>query len=66
MRIIRKIDNLLVKVALPWTQDNTQDRPADIVVNIDGGLKEGTKGTTYCRAMWLQVLSAGIRCISIW
>jgi hypothetical protein len=42
MRIIRKIDNLLVKVALPRTQDTIQDRPADIVVNIDhddGGLK---------------------------
>ncbi len=55
MWIIRKIDNLLVKVALPLTQDTTQDRPADIVVNIDGGLKESTEGTTYCRAMWLQV-----------
>ncbi len=55
MRIIRKIDNLLVKVALPRTQDTMQDRPADIVVTIDGGLKEGTEGTTYCRAMWLQV-----------
>ena len=39
MRIIRKIDNLLVEVALPRTQDTIQDRPADIVVNIDGGLK---------------------------
>jgi hypothetical protein len=39
MRIIRKIDNLLVKVALPRTQDTIQDRPADSVVNIDGGLK---------------------------
>jgi hypothetical protein len=55
MRIIRKIDNLLVKVALPRAQDTTQDRQADIVVNIDGGLKESTEGTTYCRAMWLQV-----------
>ncbi len=55
MRIIRKleIDNLFVKVALPRTQDTTQDRQADIVVNIDGALKEGTEGTTYCRAMWL-------------
>ena len=41
MRIIRKIDNLLVKVALPRTQDTVsmQDSPADSVVNIDGGLK---------------------------
>jgi hypothetical protein len=39
MQINRKIDNLLVKVALPRTQDMMQDRPADIVVNIDGGLK---------------------------
>jgi hypothetical protein len=39
MRIIRKIDNLLVKVALPRTQDTIQDRPADSVVKIDGGLK---------------------------
>ncbi len=63
--VIRKIDNLLVKVALPRTQDTTQDRPADttqdrpVVVNIDGGLKESTEGTTYCRAMWLQVFICG-------
>ncbi len=59
MRIIGNIDNLLVKVALPLTQDTTQDRPAYIVVNIDGGLKEGTEGTTYCRAIWLQVFICG-------
>ncbi len=59
MLIIREIDNLLVKVALPRTQDTTQDRPAYIVFNIDGGLKEGAEGTTYCRAMLLQVFICG-------
>ncbi len=59
MRIIRKIDTLLVEVALPRTQDTTQDRPADIVITIPGGLKEGTEGMTYCRAMWLQIFICG-------
>ena len=39
----------------------TRDRPADIVVNVDDSLKQGAEGTTKCRAMCLQILSAGVR-----
>ena len=65
MQIIRKINILLVEVALPRTQDATQDRPADIVVNVDEGLKEGAEGTTVPRRNAVQCacrfLSAEVR-----
>ena len=59
MLIIRKISSLLLKVALSLTQDAAQDRPADLDVDVYGGLKQGTEGTTNRRAMCLQVFNCG-------
>ena len=58
MPIFIKINSFLLKVAL----SRTQDRPAEIVVvDVDGGLKQGTEGTTNRRGMCLQVLTADVR-----
>ena len=42
MPIFIKIKSFLLKVALSRTQDAAQDRPAEIVVDVNGGLKQGT------------------------
>ena len=55
MLIFIKINSFLVKVALSLTQDAVQDRQANTVVNVDGGLKQGTEGMTNRREMCLQV-----------
>jgi len=54
-----KINCFLVKVALSRTQDAAKDRPANTVVDVDGGLKQGTEGATNRRAMCLQVFHCG-------
>ena len=58
MLISFKINSFLVKVALSRTQA-AKDRPANTVVDIDGGLKQGTEGATNRRAMSLQVFHCG-------
>ena len=55
MQIFIKIKSFLLKVALSLTQDAAQDCLAEIVVNVDGGLKQGTEGTTNRRAICLLV-----------
>ncbi len=55
MLISFKINSFLVKVALSRTQDAAKDRLANTVVDVDGGLKQGTEGATNRRAMSLEV-----------
>ena len=51
MLISFKINSFLLKVALSRTQDAAKDRPANTVVDVDGGLKQGTEGAMNRSAM---------------
>ena len=59
MLILIKINSFLVKDTLSRTQDAAKDRPVNTVVDVDGGLKQGTEGATNRRVMCLQVFHCG-------
>ncbi len=58
MHVFCKIQYLLGKVYLPWTQDALKDSLGFRVVSVNGGLKEQLEGTTHGATMWMQILSA--------